>query len=148
MTLFIGSDHRGFSLKDTLKTWLMSEGHTVTDLSAGVIDSADDYPDIAFSVSDRVGATPGSFGILLCGSGGGVAIAANKVKGIRAAVGTHVADVVHNRDHNDINILAIASDFTSFDEAKPVIDAFLKTPFDISQPRFQRRLAKIAAREH
>jgi ribose 5-phosphate isomerase B len=147
MMIILGADHRGFSLKGQLESWLIAQGSTIVDLSSPVADPQDDFPDIAFAVSDRVIATPGSVGILLCGSGGGVVIAANKVNGIRAAVGMKPADVVHNRDHNNINVLAIASDFTSFDEAKVLVDAFLKTPFDSSVPRFQRRLAKIAARE-
>lgn len=147
MVIFIGSDHRGFSLKNQIEPWLVNEGCTVTDLSNPVVDFGDDYPDIAFAVSDRVAQTPQSIGILLCGSGGGVAIAANKVKGIRAAVAMKPADVIHNRNHNNINILTIAADFTSFDEAIELISAFIKTPFDASVPRFQRRLDKISARE-
>jgi len=147
MEIILGADHRGFLLKDNVKEWLISEGNSVIDLSGNTHDPQDDFPDIAFGVSDKVAATPGAFGILFCGSGGGVAIAANKVHGIRAAVGVQPEDVIHNRDHNNINVLAIASDFTSFDEAKALIDVFLKTPFDASVPRFARRLAKISARE-
>jgi ribose 5-phosphate isomerase B len=147
MTLFIGSDHRGFPLKEQIKSWLIEQGHSLVDVSSPIIDPQDDYPDIAFLVSDRVAVSPESVGILLCGSGGGVAIAANKVKGIRAAVAMGREDVIHNRDHNNINVLALASDFTSFDDAKMFIEAFLDTPFDTSVLRFQRRLAKISARE-
>lgn len=147
MQIILGADHRGFSLKNQIESWLISEGYTIIDVSNPVLDTNDDYPDIAFAVSDRVVATEGNVGILLCGSGGGVVIAANKVHGIRAAVGVTKADVIHNRDHNDINVLALASDFTSFDEAKILVVTFLKTPFDTSAPRFVRRLAKITARE-
>lgn len=147
MTVYIGADHRGFSLKDQIKGWLLSNNHGVIDCSKEAIDMDDDYPDIAFSVADHVSKNTESFGILLCGSGGGVVIAANKVNGIRAAVGVSKDDVVHNRDHNNINILAIASDFTSYEEAKGLVSAFLDTPFNASIPRFSRRLAKISARE-
>jgi ribose 5-phosphate isomerase B len=147
MVISIGADHRGFALKEKLKQWLLSEGHDVTDVTAHAPDPGDDYPDIAFAVSDFVIQTPGSVGIILCGSGGGVVIAANKVKGIRAAVAMQPEDVFHNRDHNDINVLAIASDFTSLEDAKHSVDVFLKTPFDTTAPRFRRRLTKILARE-
>jgi ribose 5-phosphate isomerase B len=147
MTIFIGADHRGFSLKNQIIPWLTHDGVRIVDLSSTTVDFQDDYPDIAFSVAGSVIATPESVGILLCGSGGGVALAANKVKGIRAAVGMQKADVIHNRDHNNINVLALASDFMSFDEAKNLITAFLETPFNTTEPRFQRRLAKISARE-
>lgn len=146
MKLFIGGDHRGFALKESLKSWLVSEGHDVTDCGAATLDPDDDFPDMSFAVADSVIASPGSLGIVICGSAGGVTIAANKVRGIRAVAALAVADVVHNRKHDDANVLAIASDFAELSDAKAWVHAFLTTPYE-NESRFRRRLDKIAARE-
>jgi len=147
MTIYIGADHRGFVLKEQLIPYITSLGFTVIDLSAKTRDPDDDFPDISFTVADKIALDPSVLGIIICGSGGGATIAANKVKGIRCTLGVGVPDVFHNRDHNNCNVLALASDSTSFEAAKPLVEAFLKTPFDTSAPRFARRLAKITARE-
>lgn len=146
MKLYIGADHRGFVLKEQLKTWLVSEGYDVTDCGALSLDPEDDFPDMSFAVADSVAKTLDSLGIVICGSAGGVTIAANKVKGIRAVAALAVADVIHNRKHDDANVLAIASDFAEVSDAKAWVHAFLTTPYT-AEPRFQRRLDKIAARE-
>ncbi len=146
MKLYIGADHRGFSLKESLKVWLTDEGYEVEDCGAHVLDPDDDFPDMSLAVADRVAAEPGSLGIVICGSAGGVTIAANKVKGIRCVAALAVADVIHNRKHDDANVLAIASDFAELSDAKAWVRAFCTTPY-AAEPRFERRLAKIAARE-
>lgn len=146
MTIYIGADHRGFALKEKLKPWLESQGHTVVDCGNTVYDADDDYPDFAFAVADRVVSDPASRGIIICGSGGGVVFAANKVRDIRCVPATNTDDVAHNRAHNDVNALGIGSDHTSEEDIKTMISAFLTTPFD-PQERFIRRLNKIRARE-
>lgn len=146
MHVYIGADHRGFALKEKLKTWLSGQGFDVTDCGNTILDETDDYPDIAFAVADGVAAEPGSLGVILCGSGGGVTFAANKVRGIRAGQGINPEDVAHNRDHNDMNILTLGSDFVTEEEARTMIRAFLTTPYGKAD-RFVRRLAKISARE-
>jgi ribose 5-phosphate isomerase B len=146
MTIYIGGDHRGFSLKERLAAWLREQKHDVTDCGNHVHDPNDDFPDFSFLVADRVADDPGSRGIVICGSGGGVTIAANKVKGVRCVTAVHVADVKHNRYADDINVLALSADYTDFDEAKELLEAFLEVEFDASE-RHVRRLNKITARD-
>lgn len=147
MTVYIGADHRGFALKEKLKPWISSLGHDVVDCGNTMHDPVDDFPDFSFAVADRVATSDeGSLGIVICGSGGGVTMAANKVRGIRCALGVGIEDVMHNRKHNDMNVLAISSDATETDHAKDLIKTFLKTSYS-SEERFARRLAKITARE-
>src|ERR1700749_3899619 len=98
MQIFIGADHRGFELKNQVKQWLGSQSHTVTDCGNDHLDPADDYPIISFVVAEQVASDKSSFGILICGSSIGVTIAANKVKGIRAAAGQTTEQVMHGRE--------------------------------------------------
>jgi ribose 5-phosphate isomerase B len=146
MRVYCGADHGGFSLKRKLIEWLKTQGYDAVDCGNTKLDPIDDFPDFAFAVADRVAAEPESRGIVLCRSAGGMMIAANKVKGVRCVVGVNPTDVVHNRDHNDINMLAIAGDYTSEGEAKELIKIFLITPWG-GVPRLVRRLGKITARE-
>lgn len=146
MRVYIGADHGGFELKKQLVAWLAQQKYDVVDCGNTKFDPIDDFPDFAFAVADSVAAEPESLGILLCRSSGGVVMAANKVKGIRAVTGVNPVDVVHNRDHNDANILAIAGDYTSEGEAKELVKVFLSTPYQQAE-RMVRRLGKIAARE-
>ncbi len=146
VNVYIGSDHRGFHLKESLKAWLSHSGYSVVDCGNAQFEPTDDFPDYCFAVADKVISDDTSMGIAICGSGGGVTIAANKVTGIRCGQALNIADVIHNRRHNNMNVLAIGSDFVSDAEAKSMVDAFLKTPFG-NEERFLRRLGKIAARE-
>ena len=146
MTIYIGADHRGYHLKEKITLLLRDEGHDIHDCGNAMYDVEDDFPDFTFSVADKVATDAGSRGIVICGSGGGVTIAANKVKGIRCATAVHVADVKHNRESNDVNILSLSADFTDFDEAKELVRAFLYTEFG-GEERCVRRLTKIASRD-
>lgn len=143
MTLFLGADHRGFTLKEKLKTYLTKQGHKVVDLGAKKYDKDDDFTDFSFAVAEAVAEAPKARGIVICGSAGGVTIAANKVVGVRCVTAVTVADVVHNRGHDDVNVLALSSDFTSESQSKSLIEAFLKTKY-LAEPRHKRRLKKIA----
>lgn len=146
MKVFIGADHRGFELKNRLKTWLVSEGYNVTDCGNTAYEKDDDFPDFSFAVADNVAKTPESRGIVICGSGGGVVIAANKVRGIRCATGVIPAEVRHNRAHDNINVLALSADYLSEDEAIDLVRVFLNTSF-LGDARLLRRLKKIEERE-
>jgi len=146
MKVYIGADHRGFELKGRLKTWLVSEGYDVTDCGNTVLERDDDFPDFSFAVADSVAKTPESRGIVICGSGGGVVIAANKVHGIRCATGMIPAEVRHNRAHDNINVLALSSDYVSEDEAIDLVRVYLNTSF-LGDARLLRRLKKIEERE-
>lgn len=146
-TVYIGADHRGYQLKETLKPWFESQGIRVMDCGNHHLDIHDDYPDFAVSVGEKVAAEPSARGILMCGSGIGVSIAANKVKGVRASVATSPEEVVKGRRDDDMNVLALSADFLSVPEAKAMITAFLDTKY-VADERFVRRLAKIQAYEN
>ncbi|MEK7592053.1 MAG: RpiB/LacA/LacB family sugar-phosphate isomerase [Patescibacteria group bacterium] len=160
MKIFIGADHRGFAMKELIKFWLISLGHEVVDCGNIVYDKEDDFPDFAFAVAERIGgltrvsenvdniARPGlaRLGLVFCGSGGGVTITANKVKGIRCVTALSIEDVKHNREHNDANVLAIATDIFNEDMIKKMIEVFLFTQF-VPEDRFIRRIGKIKAYE-
>ena len=152
MKIFVGADHRGFSLKESLKPWLVSLGHDVVDCGNDHEDSDDDFPDFSFAVADNVAKNSparrglASFGIVICGSGAGVVIAANKVAGIRAALAYSPEEITRNRQHDDINVLALAADWTDEAKAKEIVTAFLTTAF-LGEEKYVRRLKKIEARE-
>ena len=138
----LGADHAGFSLKQTLKQWLVTQGHTVVDAGTHSADSVD-YPDFAASVGRAVSSGEAARGVLVCGTGIGMAIAANKIPGIRAGVCGDVATAKISRQHNDLNVLALGARATSEADAIAILRAWLETAFDGG--RHQQRLAKVAA---
>lgn len=142
MHVYIGADHRGFELKEKLKPWLVQQKHEVVDCGNTTLDPMDDFPDFSFAVAQKVAENKNNLGILICGSGGGVTIAANKVKGIRCVTASKVEDVKHNRAHDDANVLAVAANFTSVEEAKNLVNVFLDTSFS-GEEKYARRIAKI-----
>lgn len=144
--IYLGADHRGFKLKEQIKTWLIAQKYSVNDCGNLIFDPHDDFPDFTFAVADKVAVDPQARGIVICGSAGGVTIAANKVIGIRCVTAVNINDVIHNRQHDNVNILALSSDFTSLDEAKKMITVFLNTKY-LAEERHVRRLKKIAERE-
>ncbi len=137
----LGADHAGFSLKQHLREWLVSEGHTVVDVGTHSGESVD-YPDFAAAVGRAVSAGEAARGLLVCGTGIGMAIAANKVPGIRAAVCGDVETARLSRQHNDLNVLALAGRTTSREQALAIVGAWLTTAFEGG--RHERRLAKVA----
>lgn len=144
--LYIGADHRGFQLKEQLKPWLVAQGYQVMDEGNHQLDPSDDYPDFALRVAEQVAAQPQARGIVVCGSGIGVSVAANKVRGVRASVATSPEEVAAGRRDDDLNILALSADFISEAHAQAMITAFLETPY-AGEERHARRLAKITAYE-
>ena len=143
-TVAVGADHAGFALKQDLKSWLTAQGHTVLDFGTYSGDSVD-YPDFAAAVSRAVSAGEAACGVLVCGTGIGMAIAANKVPGIRAGVCGDVETARLSRQHNDLNVLALAGRLTPPDRAIAIVRAWLETPFEGG--RHERRLAKVSALE-
>ena len=137
----LGADHAGFPLKQQLKAWLVAEGHTVVDVGTHSTDSVD-YPDFAEAVARAVSGGEAQCGVLVCGTGIGMAIAANKMPGIRAGVCADVDTARLSRQHNDLNVLALAGRTTPYEHASALVRAWLETPFDGG--RHERRLAKIA----
>ena len=144
MKIAIAADHAGFLLKEKLRDKLVADGHEVSDLGTRSAESVD-YPDFASAVAHKVSGGEVERGILVCSSGVGMSIAANKVHGARAALGTHSDEVELVRRHNDANILTLGQRFTAEDEAKRLVDVFLTTPFDGG--RHARRVGKIGELE-
>lgn len=141
MNLYIGSDHAGYSMKNSLKEYLIGAGHDVVDLGAFSEDSID-YPDIAREVSEKVLENPGAFGVLVCGTGIGMQMTANKLKGIRATVATNEGMAEMSRKHNDANVITLGGRTTDLELAKKIVDKFLSTEFE-NEERHVRRVNKI-----
>ncbi len=142
MKIFIGADHRGYELKEKIAQWLFDMEYAYRDLGALTLEPHDDYTKYAEAVASQVAKTEGSSGVLLCGSGVGVEVVANKYDGIRASIGKDVLQVKAGRSHDDMNVLVIAADFTSEKEAKAMLIAFLETKFS-EKVRYERRLHEI-----
>jgi ribose 5-phosphate isomerase B len=144
MNIAIGADHAGFLLKEELKKKLLDEGHKVTDYGTTSTESTD-YPDYAEAVARDVAGGKSERGVLVCGSGVGMSIAANKVHGVRAALGTNEEEVKLTREHNDANVLTLGARFTDPQAAVRMVDVFLSS--DFQGGRHARRVEKIAKLE-
>ncbi len=142
MKIFIGADHRGYELKEKIAQWLFEMEYAYYDVGATHLDPKDDYTKYAEAAASLVAKNEGSRGILICGSGVGVEVVANKFDGVRAGIGKNVFQVEAGRNDDDMNILVIASDYTEEKEAKAMIIAFLETKFS-GKARFERRLSEI-----
>jgi len=145
MKIAIGADHAGFALKEKLRARLSAEGHEVVDYGTSSAESCD-YPDFAQAVGREVGAGRTDRGILVCSTGIGMAIAANKVEGVRAAPGQSEDEVRLTREHNDANVLTLGAKYLDEAQAEALIGIFLNTEF--SGGRHARRVAKIAQLEN
>ncbi|MEK7551332.1 MAG: RpiB/LacA/LacB family sugar-phosphate isomerase [Patescibacteria group bacterium] len=143
MTIYLGADHRGFELKNQVKSWLLENGFEVLDLGANEVIPTDDFVEYAVNVGQKVSQNKDLKGIVICGSGAGVEIAANKIKEVRCSLGQSKEQIQKAREDDDINILAISSDFTNIENAKDLIEAFLQTDF-ISNENHNRRIEKIS----
>lgn len=146
MQVFLGSDHAGVELKREIKDYLeqkfkAEEGHSVLDLGVFTND-ATDYPDIAREVCEKVLENKEALGILICGSGIGMSIAANKHNGIRAVLAANELTARMGRAHNNANVLCMGGRFTGKDLAKSIVDAFLEASFD-DEERHVRRVNKM-----
>ena len=140
MIISAGADHGGFELKDKLVAMLRKEGYEVIDNGTNSPDSVD-YPDFAKSVARDILEKKADFGLLVCGSGIGISIAANRFKGIRAALVTNDDYARLSRQHNNANIIALGGRFTSYEDAEKWLKIFLSTPFEGG--RHERRIEKI-----
>src|SRR3989344_9400178 len=145
--LYLGADHRGFQLKEALKTYLIQQGHEVEDLGAFEYDQADDHPDFSSAVAAKVAESPEAHkGILISGSGHGVDIVANKFRGVRSALCWNRQVAAQSREHEDANILVLPSDHVDEVQAKDIVLVWLGKQFDGAE-RNVRRLGKIAGIE-
>jgi ribose 5-phosphate isomerase B len=143
MKIAVGADHAGFALKQKVVELLKGSGHEVMDRGTDTEDSCD-YPDYAAAVSRDVASGRAERGVLVCSTGIGMSITANKFRGIRAALGSSAAEIRLARGHNDANVLTLGARFPKGDAAE-MLEAFLSTPFDGG--RHARRVSKISALE-
>jgi len=147
MKVYIGADHRGFSLKEKIKTLLQEKNISFEDLGNTVLDPADDYPEFAQKVAQKVSREQDSLGIVACGSGVGVDVAANKVDRIRSALITSPQQITAARQDDNVNVMALAADFFKEEDLESTLTAFLNTAYDSSE-KHQRRLDEIENIEH
>ncbi len=144
MKIFISADHAGYELKNTLREHLVHSGYEVEDLGPATLDKEDDYPNYAFKVATQLLGSEDEDprGILVCGTGQGMAIAANRVAGIRAAVAWNDDIAKLSREHEDTNVLSLPARFIDSQTATTITDVWVKTEFS-KAPRHQRRLDEI-----
>jgi len=142
-TIYLGADHAGFRLKTAIKNYLLENGFKYKDLGDDKLVADDDYPDYAKKVAKAVAAHKNHFGILVCGSGHGMSIAANRHKKIRAILGFSMEAAIVARHDSDSNVLCLAGRFLKTDHALNIVEQFLKTPFS-GEERHTRRIKKLS----
>lgn len=140
--IYLGTDHGGYSLKEEIKNWLTESNIKFQDLGAHSLDPQDDYPDFIIPVAKQIASDPQSLGIIIGRSGNGEAIAANKVRGARAALCLNEEMAQKAREHNNANIISLGADYISMDEAKKIVKVFIETEFS-NEERHIRRIEKI-----
>jgi ribose 5-phosphate isomerase B len=144
--IHIGSDHAGLDFKETIVKHLQTQGHEVIDHGPFTLDPLDDYPVFCIPAAQAVANDPGSLGIVLGGSGNGEQIAANKVKGIRAALAWSIETAKLARQHNDANVVAIGGRMHTPEFCLQLVDAFIAEPFS-GDERHIRRIAMVSRYE-
>jgi len=142
MRIALGADHAGYELKETLKKELTQWGYDVIDLGAAEYDALDDYPDFAYAVANAVAAQEVEKGIVVCGSGVGASIAANKVTGVRASIATDTYSARQGVEHDDMNVLAVGARVTGIELVREIVKSFLGASFS-GEERHVRRLNKV-----
>ena len=147
MKLVIASDHAGFALKEEVRAYLAKTAHEVLDLGAFKCEPQDDYPDFAERVGEAIKDAEAPRGILICGSGVGVSIAANKIPGIRAAMCHDTYSAHQGVEHDDMNVLVIGARIVASALAYELVDSFLRAKFISNEERFTRRFKKVLAIE-
>ena len=141
LRLAMGADHGGFRLKAELLPWLQGQGYQIVDLGAFALDLADDYPDFAEAVARTVASGQANRGILICGSGVGACIAANKVPGVRACLCHDTYSARQGVEHDDMNVLCLGARVIDMELARELASAFLNARFT-GEDRHRRRLEK------
>lgn len=148
MLIYLGADHRGFNLKEHVKSYLKNQAYEVTDLGAQGLNPGDDYTAYAQAVAEKVSTEPdNSRGILVCGSGVGMDIAANKFVNVRCGLAISPDQIYAARHEDNINILSLAADATEESDAINIVRIFLATPFG-AEERYKRRLGQIRELEN
>ena len=143
MKLVIASDHAGFALKEEIRQYLAQAGHEVVDLGAYTYESLDDYPDFAEKVGEAIRRGDAPRGILICGSGVGVCVAANKMTGIRAGICHDTYSAHQGVEHDDMNVLVLGARIIGSAVAKELADAFVAAKFEAKEERLMRRYKKV-----
>ncbi|WFB86585.1 MULTISPECIES: ribose-5-phosphate isomerase [Streptomyces] len=138
MRVYLGSDHAGYELKNHLVEWLKTAGHEPVDCGPHLYDAQDDYPPFCLRAAERTAADPGALGIVIGGSGNGEQIAANKVKGVRAALAWSEETASLGRQHNNANVLAVGARMHTQEEATKFVETFLATPFSEDERHIRR----------
>jgi len=146
MKIIIGADHAGFDLKEKLRQELVQAGHELVDVGAHSYDAHDDYPDFAAAVGRALVKGEGERGILVCGSGVGACIAANKIKGVRACLCHDIYSASQGVEHDDMNVLCLGGLIVGEALAQQLVAGFLAASF-MPKERFQRRLDKVLTLE-
>jgi len=146
MRIAIGADHGGFPIKADLVALLKKLGHEVVDVGAHTLDSSDDYPDFARAVGQAVQRGEAERGIVICGSGVGACVAANKLRGIRAGVCHDTYSAHQGVEHDDMNVLCLGGRVVGIEVARELVQAFVGARFS-GEERHARRVAKVAAME-
>lgn len=149
MKIYIAADHRGFNLKEKLKLWLTQKGHDVIDCGNDHLDPQDDYVDFGLAIARKLAEDithshkpEPALGIGICGSGVGMTIAANRIKGIRAALSTSPDHIKHARENDHVNILALPAEYIDASVARDIVTAFLTTS-SRRIPKYIRRSQKL-----
>ena len=143
MKIYIGADHAGYKLKNHLREHLQHSGYEIEDLGAKTLDSDDDYPRYAYSVASKMlGGDDDDLGLLICGSGQGMSMAANRVNGVRAALAWDTASATAAREDDNANVLVLPARFVSDYAAAEMVDAWLAAQFK-SNPKYLRRLDEL-----
>lgn len=140
MTVALGCDHAGWALKEEIKSWLIRAGHQLLDFGAHSLESVD-YPDYAVQVAESIANGKAERGVLVCGTGIGMAMAANKIPGVRAAFCPDLFTARLSRAHNDANVLALGGRLTGTQLAIEILETWLATPFEGG--RHENRIEKI-----
>ncbi|HEY0730504.1 MAG TPA: ribose 5-phosphate isomerase B [Pyrinomonadaceae bacterium] len=146
MRIAVGADHAGVPLNERVIEELRLAGHEITDFGTHDANVPDDYPDYAKQVGEAVQSGAAEIGILICGSGVGAAVAANKLRGIRAALCGDTYSAHQSREHDDCNVLCLAARVTGPELALEIVRSFVAARFT-GEERHRRRLAKVAAME-
>ena len=143
MHVYLGADHRGYQLKNDVINWLVSQQIPYTDFGATEYDAEDDFNDYAKKVAEAIlrNKDEESFGVLLCGSGQGMCMQANRYKGVRAALCNTASDAIETRGHNNANVLCISADNTR-DHFSEILDSFLDSK-PLPNAKYQRRCQKL-----
>jgi ribose 5-phosphate isomerase B len=147
LKLVISSDHAGFALKEEIRANLTAAGHEVVDLGACQFDPQDDYPDFALKVGEAIKAGVAPRGILICGSGVGVCVAANKIPGIRAGICHDTYSAHQGVEHDDMNVLVLGARIIGSALAFELAHTFIGATFQAKEGRFERRFKKVLAIE-